>query len=270
MTPEDIKRLRLEITTLERKRDALNAELGELGENIRYSTKKIEEFKVFEKRQKKQCDEMLPYREMIQKEIDSKKKELEILESSVLKMKTKEEEMAKARQKNEWDFVKENQQRIHYLGIREEKLTATKREYEVLTDKLNKEIETYGEKTKTLNGEIFLWQERHKEFDKKSQGLLDEEARMETKGKELDKREQYISGSEAKTREKEAQVEGIFKQIDEEKTLLKRENESILIQKKLLNEQQKSIDDDRTHLYSQQEAFKLAVREAKRRWPTLK
>ena len=263
---EEIKKLKLEVATLQRQRDSLEKETEKLQDDILFLQDKLKEAKVLTARQKKQCDEMLPYREIIGKEIEIKKNELEEYKKQALQEKTKIEELTKASRKNDIDFKALNQQRTDAIAKKEQELDIRQAEIEDNLFAIDKERQKTEIGRATLASDMVKVNEKLKEATKILNQLAKDKDKSDQKKAELNQREAKISLNEKQTSDRMAETDAIFVLIAKDKALILEENKAILIQRRLLREKELSIEDDRLHLFSQQEAFKLAITEAKKKW----
>lgn len=266
MNQEELKQLKSEGFTLTRIKSALEKDLETLKDDILFTQDKLKESKVLTARQRKQRDEMLPYRELIEKEINEKKKELEEYKRIALVEKTFAEEAYRASLKNDIDFKKQNQQRLNGIAQKEKDLDIRQEEIEDNLLALDKERAKTEQERGSLANEMAKVKEKLEEMTKMIREITKDRVKIDKKKEELNEREAQTVIKEQLAEKKNTTIDGIILVLNKEKLVIIEENKAILIQKRLLSEQQKNIDDDRIHLSSQQTAFSLAVREARKKW----
>jgi chromosome segregation ATPase len=228
-----------------------------------------DELEIYIARMTQQYNEMLGYRENIQAEIDVKSNELRQLKDKIVKIKTDVETAEQAQKKAKDDFLTDNKAWIEQLKSKEKELSD--KEQAILLsitefEKIKAEIEGHVKENSNILAQI---NKEREELNRENLTFQTKCREIVKKTAELDDRETRIVSGENKILERYKSIAdwGVAMRKFEDK--LKIDQLEVIGQKKLLDEQRKDIESDRLRLQSQQEAFKLAVMEAKRRWPQL-
>ena len=225
-----------------------------------------EERQIYIDRMRKQYDDMLNYHTTIQEQIDVKQKELKTVELQLVKVQEAVEKTVKdhqtLREKHDFetrDWSDQLAAKDKRLVDQEDALRISVGEFEQLKTEIdNKVVE---------NSVLLVKIQNERALNELEAIKIDQEyANITAKTANLAQREAKIVENEAKITEKFSVITAKEAELALLESGLKLERASIEAQKIQFEDQQKQIDADRNHLYSQQEAFRLAVREAKSRW----
>jgi uncharacterized protein (DUF3084 family) len=225
-----------------------------------------EEKEVYSLRMEKQYDEMLSYRAIIQEEIEIKKSELKKLEETLVESRTTVENAIKESGQLKKTFESDNKTWTEGLLEKEVKLVQKQKDIYDQIEKLQTAF--YG-----LEIEKDVLANLKKTLDAKQQTIDGEREEFNAKTVEFAHKEEELAAREQGIAEKENAIENKNKEIAQSFLLFVNDKNRLAVellaveeQKKLFESKQKDLENEKIKLASQQEAFKLAVVEAKRKW----
>ena len=267
LSPESLQRARDDlrkdeiIKGLERQINDLKSQIITQQEN----KERIKEITFHREREETKLGEILSYKEPLlkQKQADEKEaKEAKSKKTAILQEiadkiigANKEIEAIKSTKQ---DYVLGLEKKAREIASKEQEITNRELELKNKNQESVKLRNQYG----SLLNEVQLEKERLQKAD-----LL-----TKTKRKDLDKKAFILESQIKETEKTEAESKKKLAEITKEKEfinqtsgLLKLEQESVEKTKKELDERQKRIEDDRTHLYSQQASLRNTLEEFKRK-----